>query len=261
VSASTVHLKQFTKVANAGDAASSYVVSRLLKVDLVTSEDQPLTLPNLLGVGSILHWADRRSIVWGTGFLSREVALRNPPAAIAAVRGHLTAERLRQMGLAAPSVLGDPGVLVADLYRPEARDKHGAGLVPHYVDLDHPYVEEARQAGVTLIDPRWPLERYLDAMACCEVILSSSLHGIVFAHAYGIPAAWVTLSAKVHGAGFKFRDYYSSVGVSEDNVPTVSADQPLAAAIGRAALPRVPIDRDALRSALLAVAPALLGRA
>jgi pyruvyltransferase len=45
----------------------------------------------------------------------------------------------------------------------------------------------------------------------CQNILSSSLHGLVFADALNIPNAWSELSDRVSGKGFKFRDYLLSL--------------------------------------------------
>ena len=49
-------------------------------------------------------------------------------------------------------------------------------------------------------------------MTACAYIVSSSLHGICVAEAYGIPAVWVRLADNIVGGEFKFRDYYASTG-------------------------------------------------
>src|SRR5690606_2919216 len=60
---------------------------------------------------------------------------------------------------------------------------------------------------------RSPELAVVDQIRACRVILSSSLHGLVVAHAYGIPAAWVQFSDKLSGDGSKFRDHAASIGV------------------------------------------------
>ena len=54
------------------------------------------------------------------------------------------------------------------------------------------------------------IEKLVDDILSCEVILSSSLHGIIFAHAYGVPAYHVQFTDFFKNGNFKFADYYSS---------------------------------------------------
>ena len=147
-------------------------------------------------------------------------------------------------------MLGDPGVFIPDIY-PREPVQCSLGLVPHYVDLDTPFAERARAAGLRIISPLLPFTSYIRELTACERIISSSLHGLIFAHAYGIPAAWVELSDQVVGGGFKFRDYYTAVGVRGNDVPKYGADDDLTYIAQNCHVPPGQIDKAALRDALL----------
>lgn len=41
-------------------------------------------------------------------------------------------------------------------------------------------------------------DQFLHAMKACEAIISSSLHGLIFAEALGIPNLWVTPTDRLH---------------------------------------------------------------
>jgi pyruvyltransferase len=246
-----VNLKQYTTVPNAGDACSSLIVGSILGVAVRTLPKKALEVPNLVAVGSILAWADRFSVIWGSGAISADMPLSRRPAEILAVRGPLTRRRLRSMGIWCPDWYGDPGILISDIAPIPAGSKTGLGFIPHYVDTGDRFVVEARQRRAIIIDPSSPLPVYLAALARCEMIVSSSLHGIVFAHSYGIPAAWIKLSGKVVGDGFKFLDYYGSIGFNEKDIPSLTGESEMDQIVRSASLPRVEIDRTSLRHGLL----------
>jgi pyruvyltransferase len=204
---------------------------------------------NLVAMGSILHWADRNSIIWGSGLLDENIELAVKPKSVLAVRGYLTWEKLRQQGVDSPQIFGDPGVFLPWLY-PKQAPRWPLGVVPHYVDQGEPFVLQAAAGGAKIIDVTAPLEQVAAILSSCERILSSSLHGLIFAHAYGIPSAWIKISNRVLGDGFKFFDYYSSIGVDKSDVPVLTPDERLEALSQRCHLPVRPIDQDALRRAL-----------
>ena len=62
---------------------------------------------------------------------------------------------------------------------------------------------------------------FINKLCECEFILSSSLHGIILSDADHIPNMWIKLSDKVLGDGFKFRDYFRSVGKKEICEPLI----------------------------------------
>ena len=55
------------------------------------------------------------------------------------------------------------------------------------------------------------IENVIDEILACEYIISSSLHGIIVANVYQIPAIWLRYSDKLSGDDIKFYDYFSSV--------------------------------------------------
>ena len=58
----------------------------------------------------------------------------------------------------------------------------------------------------------------LEALLPCELVISSSLHGIIFAEAFRIPARWLAPRDEAHlekssyvtEGWFKYVDYYAS---------------------------------------------------
>ena len=61
---------------------------------------------------------------------------------------------------------------------------------------------------------RWIWPQLLD----CELVVSTSLHGIIFSEAFGIPARWVRDKSlpSAHNDVFKFNDYLLATGRPAD---------------------------------------------
>lgn len=189
---------------------------------------------DLVAVGSLLQRVNkshrlhrlglrRRLHIWGTGTLRAQDLLAGSHH-LHAVRGILTRERICGAGETIP--LGDPGLLADRLVDPRGIPRHPLGLIPHLVDREDPqigwFLEKHPQA--ILIDMAAPVRSVLASIASCERILSSSLHGLVFADAFGVPNRWFTVSAKLVGGRHKFDDYYSAFGLSLDPVSLIDVD-------------------------------------
>jgi pyruvyltransferase len=171
----------------------------------------------VLSVGSILQDAPEDFVghIIGSGLID-DFTREFPQARVWAVRGELTRERISAR---TDVPLGDPGLLAARFLKKRQSRSYRLGVVPHYMDKRDPKLVELKKKykeDVLMIDvQRRPLAVFED-IDRCEYILSSSLHGLVVADSLCIPNRWLSLSAKVRGKGFKFRDYFSSFGVSHD---------------------------------------------
>jgi pyruvyltransferase len=213
-----INLKFFQKYPNAGDQFSQKLAEHYFGPDIAACDQSALTRPNLILLGSILEWSDAMSHICGAGFLSSESKLSAAPRSIHCVRGPLTAGSLKKQGINCPNVFGDPGALAPVIFPPNQSPDIEIAIMPHYVDKTSPWIEAWREMQWPIIDVFSPLDEFFQALQRCEVILSSSLHGIIFAHAYGKRALWIELSDRVIGDGFKFFDYYSSIGVPPEKV-------------------------------------------
>ncbi len=123
-----------------------------------------------------------------------------------AVRGPLSRKMIKEAVV--PEVYGDPALLLPTIYAPLGVKKIcKVAYIPHYVDR-HLMMNK----GLNIIDVALPWKIFVRRVLECERIVSSSLHGIIIAEAYGIPAEWAVYSDRVIGNGFKFHDYLLGTG-------------------------------------------------
>ncbi len=61
-------------------------------------------------------------------------------------------------------------------------------------------------------------ENFIDELVACDLIVSSSLHGLVVAIAFGKPVIWAEFTYLPIGDGFKFRDFFS---IFDEECPNV----------------------------------------
>lgn len=204
---------------NFGDALSRAVVAHLSGREVVWAKPKKA---DLFAVGSIMRVARKGAlsrdpdspppVVWGAGAMAPDVEGDFADRArIVAVRGPKTAHHL---GLGRDIALGDPGLLAADAFGILRRSGGRIGLVPHWRMIDLP--EIAAYLGgsdeVTVVDPRADAETVIAALAGCDVVLSSSLHGLVVADSLGIPNTWIAPQSTHKRPRFKFWDYARAVG-------------------------------------------------
>jgi len=165
-------------------------------------------------IGSVLEVAKgKRLVVWGAGFMYAEGRFRQRPEKVLAVRGPFSRQIILNLGIDCPEVYGDPTLLCPRFYKPKVSKTYRLWIVPHYFDKDNSCLAHLlSNPGVKLIDIQGGIYKVIDEINSCEFIVSSSLHGIIVADAYGIPSLWIRLSNKITGEDFKYKDYFASVG-------------------------------------------------
>jgi len=196
---------------NFGDILTPILLDSLFGYKCVYTH-RPFPSGTLIGVGSIINHAGSNTIVWGSGMMRDNDTLKRD-ALYLSVRGPLTYEKLKEKRIPCNPVFGDPALLMPKVFnKPDVQKKYEYGFFAHYVDTDQVSKWYTGLPNIKVINPldHNPL-RVIAQVLECEKIISSSLHGVIIAHAYGIPAVWVKHSDKLNGDGLKFKDYFQSV--------------------------------------------------
>ena len=168
-----------------------------------------------------LLYGNKPIYIWGSGFLhdynNRRFYRNN--LQVCALRGKKTKEKLELLtGRKYDVPLADGGLLIDKLLEEYPEKKYRIGLIPHMWHQNESAVKKmANQDGVHLIDiKRTPQEVAYD-IAQCNTVVSTSLHGLVFADALHIPNMHVKGEKELRGGNFKYEDYYSSYGIEDCN--------------------------------------------
>lgn len=176
---------------NFGDEIGHMILEKLgYIVNWSTIEDA-----DILTTGTILNIANGRNkegcIVWGTGATNH--AIENT-FDVRAVRGQITNDKL-----GTNVVTGDPALLSPLFWQP-AKKRYRLGVVRHYVDKrQYPMAD-------IVIEASQPVEEVIAQITACEFIMSSSLHGLIVAIAYGIPAMRISHKGVATG-NWKWADF------------------------------------------------------
>lgn len=192
---------------NFGDVLGPLIVARLAQGEPRRAGGGDAR--RLLAVGSILHMAHDGDVAWGTGKNGKtsDEAHRWTSIDVRATRGPLTREWLLGRGIDAPAVYGDPALLVPTIF-PEftasvVPRRRGVTVVPNLHDVP------AWRDVEGFLDPTTKVWKCVRAIAESSHVVASSLHGIILAEAFGVPASLVAPGAEDM---FKYRDYYEGTG-------------------------------------------------
>lgn len=197
------------KPVNLGDALSPVILENFTehKSELASSDESG----KLLLVGSLLDIVKDNDTICGIGSNKPNFTLEaNDTMRFISVRGPLT--RFQIKGADVPKNYGDPALLLPLMYFPKIEKKKKTGIIPHYVDKKYFTKDQ-------IIDIEQDYKTFVDQILECDEIISSSLHGIIIAEAYGIKTKWVMYGDKIEGGEFKYQDYFLGTGrpIQEQN--------------------------------------------
>ena len=221
---------------NAGDLFNKDLVEKLSGKEVVNSK---MYNADMIAIGGALigaqysgglsrrmsQWAlnwiygNKPLYVWGSGFFKddNDSPLYRKNLKVCALRGQKTQERLSRLtGVKYDVPLADAGLLADMFVDAQTEKKYEIGVIPHMSQLEDPAIKSLlKMEGVHLIDIRRTAKEVIDDIAKCESVLSSSLHGLIFADSLHIPSLHILGSQVLHGGNFKFEDYYSAFGLED----------------------------------------------
>lgn len=200
----TVNLNYCHDFKNLGDNISPVIVRYVLEINGLDINQEIHGTVHLYAIGSIITAGAQDCTIWGSGLLNTRILnrLSNRKLDIRAVRGPLTRAVLIDRGLDVPEVYGDPAILMPYIYNPKVRKKYPVSVITHV------------NAKVCLPDNSIHIidiatdnyKKFIAEIKSSELVISSSLHGIIFAEVYGIRAVML----KPENDLFKYFDYYYS---------------------------------------------------
>lgn len=216
---------------NFGDFLSVKLVERIVDGPIKTRlyrKNRTLSDVKLLAVGSIIAAACDGDVIWGSGVNGKSLDKTKYPfndLDVRAVRGPLTRDFLiTNFQIDCPEIYGDPALLLPYFFpefKRKEQTKYDYLIIPHYSEQK---LFPKELYGENVVYPTEPWDVVISKILESQFVISSSLHGIIVAEAFGIPA--ICLKVTMNEPLFKYRDYYAGTGRFEFRYAT-SLDEAL----------------------------------
>ena len=239
---------------NFGDALNIYIIEKLTNKRIIYGVYlRRKEAKSFACIGSILSWCDTNSTIWGPGFMRPIENCENQFNGdnIYAVRGYKTLEILKNNNYNISNIkIGDPALLLPQLHQKKFTKGNKIGILPHYVDKNNSWIKEqiSKNENIKFIDIECgrDVNGFLEAINECDIILSSTLHGLIIADSYNIKNVWVKFSDNIGGGNFKYNDYYSSIGVEDQEPVHITTESNLDDIIRKAKVNAIQLDLNEL---------------
>lgn len=204
---------KITEHENLGDYLSLVIVRLLLQDKGLDLEQKTDRTNYLYAIGSIIGFGYQDAVIWGSGLLNTQNALRclRQRLDIRAVRGPCTRKQLLRYGIVCPEVYGDPACLLPQFYCPKEEKKWHYSLILHHnskLRNDKKAQCFIKKNGIHYIEILTKdYKSFIKEVLQSEYIISSALHGIILAEAYGIPTIFLRENLN---QDIKFDDWFFS---------------------------------------------------
>jgi len=206
--ADKISLFRGKKSVNVGDYLSKVVFDYLLQYKGISSYKRKHTV-RISFIGSVIQFLGAKTIVYGSGFLREDVvrqfAEKKVELDIRAVRGPLTKKSLEEIGYKVPNIFGDPAILLPLFYVPVDQIIINQYIViPHWTKIKY----YQNYPCLSTLTNDWKF--FIDTIVSSKLVISASLHGLILAEVYGVPA--IFLNDTENDDIYKYKDYYYSTG-------------------------------------------------
>ena len=202
---------------NLGDYLGKVIVDWMLEKKGLSLNDEVGGVKHLITVGSRGLKMFQDATIWGTGIYGGHTSkwserfhrANHRHLDIRAVRGPLTREVYLDLGHKCSEIYGDPAILMPLIYKPSNIQKtHEYMIIPQYTQETwlRRYIKGEYVISMNSDD----YKDVIDKIVSCKYVISSSLHGIILAESYGVPAIY--FNGRPGRQQFKFKDYYLSTG-------------------------------------------------
>lgn len=200
---------------NLGDSLGEVIIRYLLAKKGIVFDKPVSRTKHLYCVGTNIQGAWQSATIWGSGIYPPLTwahklvwKLSRRKLDVRAVRGPLTKQILEGLGFSCPNIFGDPAILMPMIYNPCKEKKYKYIVIPQFIKEKDFREKHPNEHMVSMNTNDY--KAVIDEIVSSEMIITSSLHGIILAESYGVPA--VFFRGLPQWKDFKYYDYYYSTG-------------------------------------------------
>lgn len=201
---------------NLGDSLGPVIYRWMLQRKNISENERTKKSYHLLTCGSMIGVGNFDAVVWGSGAhvihnIESLLSMRGiRQYDIRAVRGPLTQKILSSCGYPCPEVYGDPAIIMPLIYNESCvTKKYEISIILHYYLKDTKLYQNAGDCNYIDIATT-DYKQFVREILASKKIISSSLHGIILAETYGVPAVFLNTGGYVDDALIKYYDWYYS---------------------------------------------------